>query len=124
MTTIHISHDRRLAILRWLARIWTLLLLSLILFVALDPGPEGIHHLPLPEYIPLGLLALAQLGLLLAFRRERLGGSLALIGVAGMNLAYLAIHGTLTAANLNITLIWGVPAVIYLFCWARARTAS
>lgn len=124
MTAIHISHDRRLAILRWLARIWTLLLLILIIFVALDPGPEGIHHLPPLEYIPLGMTALAQLGLLLAFRWERLGGILALIGVAGIDLAYYLIHGTMNGALLNTSLLWGVPAVVYLFCWARGRASS
>jgi hypothetical protein len=110
-----------MTILRWLARIWTLLLLILIIFVALDPGPEGIRHLPLPEYIPLGMTALAQLGLLLAFRWERLGGIVALIGVAGMNLAYYLIHAELSGAHLNATLFWGVPAVVYLFCWSRGR---
>jgi hypothetical protein len=125
MTILPVRNDRSQTVIRWVARIWSLLLLGLILFASLNTGPEGIYGLPAVEYIPMAAIAIAQIGLLLAFHWEKWGGTVALIGALTIVPAYLLGHGgRLHEGLFAAATLWAIPAVLFLVCWWRTQRGS
>jgi len=107
----------------WLARFSGLAMAGLILLLAVG---EGFHptKLRLPELILFVPLFLAWLGLLLGWRREGLGGTLVVFGIA----AFYLIHFALTGFG-HFPLGWAfpgiaVPGLVFLLCWFLRRNSA
>ena len=49
-------------VLRWVARIWSLFLLALLLLIAVLPDPNAVAPVPLSDWVVLGLLVGGALG--------------------------------------------------------------
>jgi hypothetical protein len=108
-------------ILRWTARIWSLLAFVLALVVALSPDPHAVNPITAREGFMLSLWLIAILGLLLAWRFERLGALITTIIMPLREALYVLFYREWT---INFLLIWALvipPAVMYLITWSRDR---
>lgn len=116
-----IVNPRIIRILRWTARIWSGLLAVLVVMISVTPDPNAVKPIPLGEMVELGFYGLALLGLILAWRWEILGGVIVLIGVLGNNIAFGFFRGYWFHGLSIPSLLFGLPAILFLLCWASAR---
>ncbi len=101
-------------ILRWIARIWSLLVFIFALVVIFSPDPYAVHPPTAKEVFLLSFWGIAILGLLIGWKWERLGGFIAIFTMAVRELVYWAVTGEWI---INFLLIWVLvipPAVMYL----------
>lgn len=108
-------------ILRWTARVWSLLLLLAAVLEIILPDPYAVSPVPLMDWIALGFWGLSILGLLLAWRWEALGGLIAIAGLLGHYVIFRISRGVwFPNATLPI-LIFGLPGLIFLVCRGLSR---
>jgi hypothetical protein len=94
------------------------------LWVAIAPetmlaGPSGV--LPLGAELELGFYGLALVGLLVAWKREGLGGGLTLLGIIATNSSFAAFRGYWLPGLTFPALFIGIPALLFLSCWWFSR---
>jgi len=109
--------SKNVKVLRWIARAWSLFALALALLIVLSPDPHAVNPIQPREVFMLSLWGVAILGLLLAWRWERLGALLTIIIMPIRELVFIAIYREWTV---NFLLIWALvipPAVMYLLAW-------
>ena len=110
-------------VLRWTARVWSLLVLPVVLLIALSPDLHATVPVALIDWILLSLFAVATIGLLLAWRWEALGGIVVVASVLVQNVGFGIVHGFglvpqfFAIAGLSFL----VPAGLFLLCWAQSR---
>lgn len=106
--------DKKLLVLRWLARIWSL---PAILFMAaellLPKSEEGVKE-ELITYIVVGTLFLAAFSLLLAWFKEKLGGWISLGSLVVFFILYWITRGEFFPYFWLILLSIGIPAGLFL----------
>ena len=115
------NSSTRVKVLRWIARAWSLFALTLALLIAFSPDPYAVNPIQPREVFMLSLWGIAILGLLLAWRWERLGALLTVIIMPIRELVYVLIYRDWT---INFLLIWILvipPAVMYLLAWYNDR---
>jgi hypothetical protein len=116
-------NPRFLTVLRWIARVWSLLIVAIILLIALTPDPYAVEPVPLADWLLLSLFAVAAVGLLIAWRWEAMGGTIAIASVVVQNVGFGIVHGFWQA--LAHVAVAGppflLPAVLFLLCWALSR---
>ena len=118
---------RIVTIIRWIARIWSILLFALAVLVITIPDPYIVQPVPLSDQIVMGLLGVAVLGSLIAWRWEGLGGAIAIASVAAHDVGTRISRGwggwsqALTPAS-PFVFLFGVPGVLFLVCWALSRS--
>jgi hypothetical protein len=108
---------RKVKILRWVARIWSLFVLGLALVIAFTPDPYTTRPIELHEAFMLSIWGVAILGLILAWRWERFGALLTIITMPIREILYILFYREWT---INFLLIWALvipPAVMYLLAW-------
>ena len=108
-------------ILRWTARVWSLLAFALAMVVAFSPDPHAVSPITARELFMLSLWLFAILGLLIAWRFERMG---ALLTIAIMPLREALYYLFYREWIINFLLVWALvipPAVMYLTAWSRDR---
>ena len=106
-------------ILRWTARIWSLLATVFAMVVALSPDPYAVNPITAREIFMLSLWLVAMLGLLLAWRFERLGALITVIIMPLREVLYFLFYREWT---INFLLIWALvmpPAAMYLLAWSK-----
>ncbi len=111
----------RVKILRWIARIWSVLALILALVMALSPDPHAVNPITARELFMLSLWLIAILGLVLGWRFERLGALIAIIIMPVREALYVLFYREWTV---NFLLIWALvipPAIMYLLAWSGDR---
>jgi len=81
------------AIIRWIARVWSILIFAIALLIIVVPDPNVVQPVLLTDWIELGFYWVSILGLLLAWRWEGLGGAIAIAGVAGRDVAFRIFKG-------------------------------
>ena len=115
------NSSTRVKIVRWIARVWSLFALALALLIVFSPDPYAVNPIQPREIFMLSLWGMAILGLILAWRWERLGALLTMIIMPVRELVYVLIYREWT---INFLLIWALvipPAVMYLLVWYRDR---
>ena len=128
--------DRTTRRIRWIARIWgTLLLVFALLMLAgyawnwVTTGvadPHAVADYPPIENLPPLFAFLSILGLGIAWRWERLGGTIATVFQLAVILALL-IQRPITqdfprfAIPYLLSIIVTIPGVLFLVCWRRSR---
>jgi hypothetical protein len=137
MSIDRIADDRTTRWLRWIARVWTTVLVLCGLLVVGGAGwslvttgvadPYAAEVVPPIENLPPLLALLAIAGLAIAWRWEGLGGAIA----AAFSLALLPlllIHWPIARDVPRILLapygVWAAiatPAALFLICWRRSR---
>jgi hypothetical protein len=128
MNSLNIN-PRIVKIIRWIARVWSILIFVIALLIVVVPDPNIVQPVPLTDWIELGFYWVSILGLLLAWRWEGLGGAIAIAGVVGHGVAFRIIRGywfhiLVPAALLEFVL--ALPGILFQVCWAlsRGRSAS
>jgi hypothetical protein len=111
-------------VLRRIARVWSIVIWVIALWVAIAPatmlaGPSG--ALPPGAELELGFYGLALVGLLVAWRREGLGGGLTLLGIIATNSSFAAFRGFWLPGLTFPALFIGIPALLFLSCWWLSR---
>jgi len=115
-------------ILRWIARGISLVILVVVLLITfMSPSESGASATELVapiEWAALGMYGLSVVGLLVAWRWERLGALLALLGVIGHDVLFYLAKGfqpAYLAGNLIIAMIFLLPACLYVIDWWMSR---
>ncbi|MDW7755576.1 MAG: hypothetical protein SCH68_10470 [Brevefilum sp.] len=111
----------RVKILRWIARIWSLLALILALVIAISPDPYAVNPITARELFMLSLWLIAILGLVLGWRFERMGALITIIIIPVREALYVLFYREWTV---NFLLIWALvipPAILYLLAWSGDR---
>jgi hypothetical protein len=115
------SAPTRLVItIRWLARIiGTLAMVVFLLFLVADCVKKGKIAIESDRILMTVFMLLAFIGLIIAWKREGIGGATALGGLIGFNILAPA---TVTKGGIFvITGLYGLPALLFVFCWWQTR---
>jgi len=116
------SHSPKLLILRWVPRIWSVLLTIFALAIIFSPDPYATGEpIPATDIILLGLWGASIVGLLIGWFDERLGAFIAIGTLVIREILFIIVEGRW---YVNFLLIWLVilpPAVLYLLSWRMAR---
>ncbi len=113
---------RKLKIIRWVARIWTIPVVILAVVVILTPNTNGtgeaVHWL---SSFFLVMYGIAVLGLVIGWRWELAGGLITIITLVMRDTLYIIMGGTWVE---NILFVWIPlipPAVLFLFAWRMEK---
>ena len=118
---------RIVTIIRWIARIWSILIFALAVLVIRTPDPWVVEPVPLADQIVMGLFGVAILGSLIAWRWEGLGGAIAIASVVAHDVTTRIMGGggawsqLLTPAS-PLVFLFGFPGILFLVCWALSRS--
>lgn len=116
------SLPRKVLIMRWIARIWSLAIFVFVLFRVFSPDPHATGEpLALREIFMLGMWGLSVVGLMLAWLWELPGALIAIIALFLRELLYLVLYKEWI---LNFLLIWVAflpPAIMYMLAWRMER---
>lgn len=112
------------AILRWIARIWSLLILAFVLMMIIQPDPYATEPVPWQDWFMLSLWGLAVLGLLVAWRNEVLGSTITIVTMFLRELAWVVLKGRWMASFLIAWLFLVPPAVLFLLSSRLERRAQ
>lgn len=105
---------RSVTLIRWIARIWSLLIFTVVLFMVLTPDPYASEPVPVEDWFLLSLWGVAVLGLLVAWRWERVGGLLTIATMFVRELVWVILKGGWLA---NFLIVWAFvvpPALLFL----------
>jgi hypothetical protein len=127
MTTVQQTGDPSTKTMRWIARILGLLASGLFLFFLICTGAEICPTLSWisPRGMPLFIvLAVAAVGVLVAWRWELIGGTMAaLSAIVTSTLVYFGSGRAVLSTALMIGLPFFISGVLFLACCWRTRTA-
>lgn len=115
---------RTILILRWIARVWSILVSALALMMAFSPDPHQVAPVPLEDWFLLSLWGAAVVGLLIAWRWELVGALLTLGLLLFRELAWVILKGPWLVNFLLVWLILATPAVLYLLAWRGSRQVT
>lgn len=107
--------------LRWSARIWSVVVLLVMLTVTFARSPNSPQPVSVGDKLMLAFNWLVVLGLAIAWRREGPGGALAVTGVVAHNLTHFFTRGSwyfIQPSGLIVTLFMLMPGAIFLLSWA------
>jgi hypothetical protein len=108
-------------IVRWIARLWSLLISAFGLFMIFTPDPHATEPVPVEDWFLLSLWGLAVLGLLIAWRWEFAGGILTIGTMFLRELAWVILKGDWL---INFLIVWAIvvpPAILFLTAWGLER---
>ncbi len=108
------------SVMRWIARVWSVLILLIALPMVISTDPYLTEPIPLTDWVILGFYLVSYLGLVIAWFWEALGGAVAILGILGHAVAFGLIRG-FWFADVIPPIIFGFPAVLFLACWALTR---
>ena len=127
MTKAQRTQDGWTQVMRWIARFVTLIAVGLFVLFAVEAGTKALSTLSWtrPQGMPLLVaLLVALLGVLIAWRWELVGSSIALVGALAMvGLVCLGSGTDLLLCSLFFITPLFVAGALYLGCCYRARTA-
>lgn len=105
-------------VIRWIARFWAALMAAFILFmaigdVAIDRSGQ-ILHLTFRESLMMAVFVIVFLGLILAWKWERLGGWMIVLGMAAFYILDFSFSGDFPRGP--FFLIIAFPGFLFLIC--------
>lgn len=115
---------RSAASIRWIARIWSILVFAVALLEILTPDPNATEPVPVADWLLLGLWGVAILGLLVAWRWELAGGMITIATMLVREMAWVILKGHWHA---NILIVWVFvvpPAILFLVAWGLGKRAK
>lgn len=101
-------------LIRWVARIWSILLFTFGLIMIFTPDPYAAEPVPFEDWFLLSLWGAAILALLLAWRWERAGAILAIGLMLTRELAWVILKGSWLVSFLLVWLVVVPPAILFL----------
>ena len=112
---------RTLLLIRWIARIWSILVFVFVLLQIFTPDPYATQPVPLEDWFLLSLWGIAVLGLLVDWRWELAGGILTIAVMVLRELAWIVLKGAWLVNFLIVWLFLVPPAVLFLIAWRLER---
>jgi hypothetical protein len=112
---------RNIKLIRWTARIWSILLFAFALMVMFSPDPYASGPVPAEDWILLSLWGLTILGLLVAWRWELAGSIFTIVMLLVRELAWIILKGPWLV---NFLIFWALalpPAILYLIAWRAEK---
>lgn len=128
MTTVPQSGDSSTTLMRWIARILGLLASALFVWFLICAGVGLCKTLSWssPRGIPLLIvMAIAAVGVLIAWRWEMIGGTIAIISALFLGvLVYFGSGQTVFTTALLVGLPFFIAGILFLVCFWRTKTAT
>jgi len=136
MTKGNGSRNRVTEWIRWIARIWSFPIIAYALLLLIGyawnwvttgvADPYAVEDYPPIEALPPVFMFLSVLGLGIAWRWERLGGTIAFVFQLAVLLSLLILSPITrdfprSAAPYLMSLITAIPGILFLVCWWRSR---
>ena len=120
MNEITSASTRWVKTFRWTARIIGILAIAvfLVFFIA-DCIKKGTIAIESDRILMTVFMFLAFIGLIISWKREGIGGVVALIGMIGFNI--FAPPSLAEAAIFLMTGLYGLPALLFVFCWWQTK---
>ena len=130
------SRNRVTKWIRWIARVWSfpIIVCALLMFVGYTwswvttgvADPYAVEDYPPTEALPPIFMFLSVLGLGIAWRWERLGGTIVIVfQLAALSLeliqSLLTHEFTRSAIPYLLSMIVTIPGVLFLVCWWRSK---
>lgn len=112
---------RSVRIIRWTARLWSLVILAFVVMMVVTPDPYATEPVPLEDWLLMGLWGLVLLWLLVAWRWELVGGILALATMFVRELAWVLVKGNWMVSFLILWAAFVPPAILFLIAWGMDR---
>ncbi len=109
-------------VVRWVARLWSLVLLVFVLAMAFSPEPDPYatgEPMNTSDMVLLVVWGVSLGGLLLGWLWERLGAWIAIAALLLRELLYILFRGEWFFNFLLIWLVFLPPAVMYLLAWSK-----
>ena len=108
-------------IIRWIARIWSILVFVFTLLRIITPDPYATKPVPISDWFLLSLWGVAILGLLIAWRWELIGGIITISIMFVRELIWVVLKGDWWV---NFLIFWSFvvpPAILFLVAWRLGR---
>jgi len=115
---------RSVKIIRWIARIWSILVFVVALLEIFTPDPYATEPVPVADWFLLSLWGVAILGLLVAWRWELVGGIITIATMFIRELAWVILKGHWLVNFLIIWLFVVPPAILFLVARGLERKAK
>jgi hypothetical protein len=113
---------RWVKVLRWVARIWSLIVAIVIIMIAVTPDPNSTGQVSSSEIFYLSLYAVSAFGLLLAWKWELLGSIISLLAVITQAISVIIGKGFNFYLKIAIIqLVFIIPAIVFIVCWQFSR---
>jgi len=121
--------------IRWVARIWGSLIVVYVLLMLIGYGwnwvttgvadPHAVEDVPLITYVGLAIMVMGALALGIAWRWEKLGGTI----TVASQFVFFTLHLIEGPVRLDthfvvpclISIIVAIPGILFLVCWWRSR---
>ncbi len=116
------TQDARFA--RWVARIWSILVLAVALLVIVAPDPNYVKPVPAVDWLLLSLWGVAILGLFVAWRWEVAGAVTTIAAMLVREVLWVVLKGPWSVGFLFVWVLVVPPAIIFLAAWVRERSAK
>ncbi len=87
------SVPRTASLARWVARVWSFIIFAGALIIVFSPDPDLTEPVPPVDWLLPGLWGVAILGLLIAWRWERIGGLISVAAMFFRELAWILLKG-------------------------------
>lgn len=111
-------------IVRWVARLWSILVFIVALMVIFSPNPQATEPVPVADCFLLSLWGVAILGLLVSWRWELVGGITTVAAMVLREVAWIVLKGGWLVNFLLFWLFVMPPAGLFLVAWGLERKAS
>ena len=108
-------------IIRWIARIWSILIFVVTLLRIFVPDPYATEPVPASDWFLLSLWGVAILGLLIAWRWELIGGIITIATMFVRELIWVMLKGDWWVNFLIIWLFVVPPAILFLVAWGLEK---
>lgn len=115
---------RSVSIIRWIARIWSLVIFIVVLMFIFSPDEQATGPVPFEDWFLLSFWGVAVLGLLVAWRWELVGGIITIATMFLRELAWVILKGGWMVNFLMIWLFILPPAVLFIVAWDLERKAE
>ena len=115
---------RSVKIVRWIARIWSILILLFVVLRIFIPDPYATEPVPAADWFLLSLWGVSILGLLVAWRWELIGGIITIATMFFREIMWIVLKGNWWV---NFLIIWFFvvpPAILFLVAWRLERKAK
>jgi hypothetical protein len=130
------SRNRVTKWMRWIARVWSFPIIVCVLLLLVGyawnwmttgvADPYAVEKVPFTEVLPPIFMFLSVLGLGIAWRWERLGGTISIVFQLAV-LSLLLIHSPIThdfprlAVPYLLSMVTTIPAILFLVCGWRSK---
>jgi hypothetical protein len=116
-------NPRAIKILRWIARIWGIIIALVVVMIAITPDPYAVGPPSGIEIFYLSLYAVSALGLLVAWKWELIGAIISIVAMLAQAISISIGEGFAFYIKgiVLVELVFFIPAILFIVCWTLSR---